>query len=797
MAKLTTTDLANLTNQTTAITQINANNALIEAAIENTVSRDGTSPNTMTSSLDMNSNDIINIAALDASSITLDGISILSSLPSVTPRGAWVTSTAYAVGDLVTNTAITYICNTAHTSGTFTTDNSSGYWTTFATLPATVKTPERFSGDGADTTFVLSATPTSEDYITVFIDGVHQNHDQFSLSGATITFTTAPPTGSNNIEVAYTVGSTSFTAGAGTIDGGKLAGTINAGTTPTVWTNMNIDSGSIDGVTVGAASATTGAFTTITGSDLTLSGNLTVNGTTTSLQITNQVTADPLIELNNGASSNANDMGIIMERGSTGDNAFMGWDESGDHFIVATTTATGSSTGNISYSAANLTVAGITATSGTLAGLTSLAMSGGATLTAGFLDEDTMSSNSAVAGVTQQSVKAYVDSKVPAAGIQMTWETATTDTDQGVGKGWLNHATPSSATVMYFDDVENNSVSINSFIDSLDDPTASNSATIYIHEAGTGGAGVVFQVSGAVTSASTYSKVAVTHVATYGTLSDGDTIGVTIAFSGNNGAGSGDMAASNNLSDVASAATAFSNIKQAASASATGVVELATIAETNTGTDTGRAVTPDGLDGWTGSAQVTTTGALGSGTIATGFGAIDNGTSNQTTGGQMSLDVDGSGKNAAGALTLGAGADAGIWFDGTDMKIDTSGSLNFADNTVKRLNLLDFGLVTSALGDLGGGSDTIDLTAGNSVTATVSTGTQTLVFSNPTASDECCSFVLKLVNGGSQTVNWPASVDWAGGSAPSLTSSGTDILIFTSWDGGTIWHGATYALDSK
>ena len=45
-----------------------------------------------------------------------------------------------------------------------------------------------------------------------------------------------------------------------------------------------------------------------------------------------------------------------------------------------------------------------------------------------------------------------------------------------------------------------------------------------------------------------------------------------------------------------------------------GIVELATIAETNTGTDAGRAVTPDGLDGWTGSAQVTTLGTIGTGT---------------------------------------------------------------------------------------------------------------------------------------------------------------------------------------
>lgn len=49
-----------------------------------------------------------------------------------------------------------------------------------------------------------------------------------------------------------------------------------------------------------------------------------------------------------------------------------------------------------------------------------------------------------------------------------------------------------------------------------------------------------------------------------------------------------------NLSDVASAATSFSNIKQAASESATGVVELATTAEAKAGTDTTRAVTAAG-----------------------------------------------------------------------------------------------------------------------------------------------------------------------------------------------------------
>lgn len=61
MAKLTLTDLASLANDTTAINAINANNTLIETALENTVSRDGTSPNTMSAILDMNSHKITNL----------------------------------------------------------------------------------------------------------------------------------------------------------------------------------------------------------------------------------------------------------------------------------------------------------------------------------------------------------------------------------------------------------------------------------------------------------------------------------------------------------------------------------------------------------------------------------------------------------------------------------------------------------------------------------------------------------------------------------------------------------------
>ena len=84
--------------------------------------------------------------------------------------------------------------------------------------------------------------------------------------------------------------------------------------------------------------------------------DLTVTGTTTTVSSTNTVVADSLFELNNGASSNANDLGIVMERGSTGDNAIIAWDESADKFTMGTTTATGASTGDLTITAGTLVV---------------------------------------------------------------------------------------------------------------------------------------------------------------------------------------------------------------------------------------------------------------------------------------------------------------------------------------------------------------------------------------------------------------------------------------------------------
>ena len=63
MAKVSLNNLSSWANQTSAMATINNNNDAIEAAMEKTLSRDGTAPNTMGANLDMNSNRILNLPA--------------------------------------------------------------------------------------------------------------------------------------------------------------------------------------------------------------------------------------------------------------------------------------------------------------------------------------------------------------------------------------------------------------------------------------------------------------------------------------------------------------------------------------------------------------------------------------------------------------------------------------------------------------------------------------------------------------------------------------------------------------
>ena len=168
-------------------------------------------------------------------------------------------------------------------------------------------------------------------------------------------------------------GSVSNTMLAGSIAASKLAGSIGnaklSNSSITVSDGSNSTAIALGGTATFSGTSnevdvaeSSGTITIGLPNDVTITGNLTVNGTTTTVNSTNTTLDDNLLELNSGATSNANDSGIIIERGSTGNNAIFVWDESADSFIVGTTTATASDTGNLSITAAPFAASTVSAT---------------------------------------------------------------------------------------------------------------------------------------------------------------------------------------------------------------------------------------------------------------------------------------------------------------------------------------------------------------------------------------------------------------------------------------------------
>ena len=136
--------------------------------------------------------------------------------------------------------------------------------------------------------------------------------------------------------------------------------------------------------------------------DAVITGDLTINGATTTVSSTNTTIADSILELATGTTgSPANDVGLVIERGDS-NNVFIGWDESADKVVAGTGTFTGSSTGSLTITAADFEAADVKGSSFTGAS--------GASITA-FLDDDTMGTASATTGATSESIKAYVDAQ--------------------------------------------------------------------------------------------------------------------------------------------------------------------------------------------------------------------------------------------------------------------------------------------------------------------------------------------------------------------------------------------------
>lgn len=132
----------------------------------------------------------------------------------------------------------------------------------------------------------------------------------------------------------------------------------------------------------------------------------------------------------------------------------------------------------------------------------------------------------------------YWDLVIRGVSAGLTWEfNSSTSGDPGTGKFLLNHATLSSVTGANISDSEINSVDVSAFLATVDDSTASVRGHLLISNRTTPSAFAIYSVTGASTDNSTYWSLALTHVASNGTLADHCTL--TFLRSGNDGATQG------------------------------------------------------------------------------------------------------------------------------------------------------------------------------------------------------------------------------------------------------------------
>ena len=206
----------------------------------------------------------------------------------------------------------------------------------------------------------------------------------------------------------------------------------------------------------------------------------------------------------------------------------------------------------------------------------------------------------------------------------------------------------------------------------------------------------------------------------------------------------------------------------------------------------------NGLTGGGSSGSVTLNVGAGTGvTVAADTVSIGQavGTGNSPTFAGMTLN---------GTLTLGSN----VINDVEDIYLrdklfhdgDTDTYLGFGTNTINLVTgnstsatfnssgiFVTDGSVAEDYDALSGTTPTCNVDNGGMFSLTMS-GNTTFTFSGA-SSGYVQGFILQLVGNGS-TVTWPASVDWAGGTAPDAPASGeTDIYVFITRDGGTTWYG--------
>jgi hypothetical protein len=84
-------------------------------------------------------------------------------------------------------------------------------------------TVDTFNGNASTTAFTLSLDPVKEENTQVYVGGVYQPKGTYAVSGTTLTFSEAPPSGTGNIEVVLNQITTLTDVGANAVTATSIA----------------------------------------------------------------------------------------------------------------------------------------------------------------------------------------------------------------------------------------------------------------------------------------------------------------------------------------------------------------------------------------------------------------------------------------------------------------------------------------------------------------------------------------------------------------------------------------------
>ena len=133
---------------------------------------------------------------------------------------------------------------------------------------------------------------------------------------------------------------------------------------------------------------------------------------------------------------------------------------------------------------------------------------------------------------------------------------------------------------------------------------------------------------------------------------------------------------------------------------------------------------------------------------------------------------------------LNGSVESNLTFDGSTLSL--TGNLG-ASGYISSNSYVTSTVFRETYSDLGtGASVTIDLSTANNFRRQFN-GASTITLSNAPAG-KSFGFTFVMVNAGAYAITWP-TIKWVGGSAPILTSSGTDVLVIYTYDGGASYYG--------